>query len=66
LTDGGDCGYIDTLAAACAENGEFESAIKWQTRALELKPGDAEFQKCGKERLELYKSGRPYTEELKK
>ncbi|MGE5141443.1 MAG: tetratricopeptide repeat protein [Rudaea sp.] len=48
----------NTLAAACAETGDFDQAVKWQTKALELasddeKPGLAE-------RLDLYKSRKPY------
>src|SRR5216683_1325448 len=27
--------FLSTLAVACAENGEFEQAVKWQKRALE-------------------------------
>lgn len=33
-----DPGYLDTLAAAYAENGEFDQAIKYATRAVEKSP----------------------------
>jgi tetratricopeptide (TPR) repeat protein len=63
-----DADDADTLAAAYAERGDFESAVKWQTKALELKL-DVLSDKKPEElraRLELYKSGKPYREELKK
>jgi tetratricopeptide (TPR) repeat protein len=52
---------VDTLAAAYAEAGDFENAIKWQERALELSaPTDRdEF----RGRLALFKSHKPYRDE---
>jgi hypothetical protein len=50
----------DTLAAAYAESGDMESAVRWQKRALELNPSDASFQQDGQRRLALYVEGRPY------
>lgn len=47
-----------TLAAAYAETGEFEKAIEWQRKAVEIAP-EGERDGYG-ERLKLYESGRPY------
>jgi serine/threonine-protein kinase len=58
LTEWGEPGYLDTLAAACAECGEFDDAIKWQEKALALiEDGDrrADYQT----RLDLYEEGKP-------
>ncbi len=51
-------GVLNTLAAACAEVGDFEAAVKWQARAVELAPHErqADFEA----RLDLYREGRPY------
>ena len=49
---------IDTLAAACAETGNFADAVKWQEKALELAPAKPKVELQA--RLELYKSGNPY------
>jgi tetratricopeptide (TPR) repeat protein len=54
--------YLDTLAAAHAEAGNFVEAIRWQEKAL----GFAEFLKSSGEaarmRLELYRQEKPYRE----
>ena len=53
--------YIDTLAAAYAEIGDFDEAVRWQQKTL----GDAHFKKdaAAQRRLELYRKMQPYREE---
>lgn len=55
--------FIDTLAAACAEAGDFTSAIKWAEKTLE----DETYAKNGgettRERLTLYRENKPYREQ---
>ena len=50
---------LNILAAACAESGDFESAVKWETRAIELGGDDKQEQEL---RLELYRERKPYHE----
>ena len=59
LTDWKQASYLDTLAAAYAEKGEFEEAVKWQRTAINkgLKSDGA------KGRLSLYHQGKPYRAE---
>jgi tetratricopeptide (TPR) repeat protein len=52
--------YLDTLAAAYAAAGDFQSAYSWQAKAIKLLPGDQEFQREARERLELYAAGISY------
>jgi tetratricopeptide (TPR) repeat protein len=52
---------IDTLAAAYAENGEFENAVEAQQRAIDvLQAGDKESIADYQSRLDLYSQGMPY------
>lgn len=59
--------YFDTLAAAYAENGQFDLAVEWQGKAvadvdaLTQLIGEAETRKA-QERLELFKQGKSYQE----
>ena len=53
---------IDTLAAACAETGDFKRAIELQQQALRTgKPNQTE-QTTMRERLALYQQSKPYRE----
>jgi tetratricopeptide (TPR) repeat protein len=61
LTGWREPGFLDTLAAACAANGQFEEAAQWQRKAMEL---------CREEekpdyqtRLALFEAGRAYVAE---
>ena len=61
LTDWEDANDLENLAAAYAECGQFDEAVKWQTKAVELgtglqDPGEA------RQRIDLYKAGKPYHE----
>lgn len=52
--------YVDTLAAACAEAGDFEEAVRWQQKAID--EAAPQYQQQFAERLALYQSGQPYRE----
>jgi WD40 repeat protein/serine/threonine protein kinase len=64
LTEWKKAQYVDTLAAAYAETGDFESAVKWQKKAISLltEEDPAEWPAEFQERLKLYESGKPYRE----
>jgi tetratricopeptide (TPR) repeat protein len=56
--------FLDTLAAACAEAGQFEEAGNWQKKALELATDlSKEERERSQQRLKLYESGKPYRDE---
>lgn len=66
LTEWAHAGYLDTLAAACAEQGNFGKAVQWQRDAMrdkDLMRRDAADLKA---RLQLYTDGKPYRQPTEK
>ena len=59
LTNWKEPRYLDTLAAANAECGEFRKAVDWEKKAIELSDDQKKINKF-RERLALYEQGRPY------
>jgi len=66
LTGWNDYRYISTLADVHARLGDFDSAVKWQQKAIDLLPEDrSQVPKASyEEQLELYKSNRPLTKAI--
>ena len=64
LVDWKGGGPLDSLAAAYAETGDFDAAIKWEMKALEI-VGTEDKAGC-QARLDLYKAHKPYREEVTK
>jgi serine/threonine-protein kinase len=56
---------LDTLAAAYAEAGQFEEAVRFQIRALEVEDLQLrrDFRKDAKQRLELYRQKKPFRDQ---
>jgi Flp pilus assembly protein TadD len=59
LTGWKDPDVLDTCAAAHAEAGDFENAVKWETRAIDLL-NDEKRKEDFRGRLRLYQARRPY------
>ena len=59
LTDWKNAGFLDTLAAAHAEAADFDAAVKWQTRALDLLNDETQKEDF-RSRLRLYQAKQPY------
>ena len=55
-------GYLDTLAVACAEVGNFEQAIRWQEKALEDVAFRREWGDNARAQLRLFRQRKPYRE----
>src|SRR5262249_57640536 len=62
LTGWKDGGYLDTLAAASAESGDFTEAVRWAKQAVEVGEDDKEELGNMRQRLSLFQAGRPYRE----
>ena len=58
LTEWRDSSLLDVLAAACAEAGEFESAVRWQTTANALRHDGLE-RAAGQSHLKLFEQKKP-------
>jgi tetratricopeptide (TPR) repeat protein len=56
-------GYLDTLAAAYAELGQFDKAVEWQEKALKAGDIPVKDQDAARKRLELFKQKKPYRDE---
>ena len=60
VTEYKEAHILSTLAAACAENGDFPEAIRWSTEAVALGNRDVDEQ-LAKE-LKSYEAGKPWRE----
>jgi len=63
LTGEKDANSLGTLAAAYAEAGEFENAVKTQQKAIDLLPTDDGRLKTAKRHLKRFRERNPYREE---
>jgi tetratricopeptide (TPR) repeat protein len=50
--------FLDTLAAACAEEGDFAAAVKWEKKCLECHPAK-DLEAAAYERVALYERNSP-------
>jgi tetratricopeptide (TPR) repeat protein len=63
LTDARSAYFMATLAAAFAELGKFDQAVKWQRRALESPDYQRDEGEKARQRLKLFEARKPYREE---
>jgi len=56
-------GWVDTLASAYAETGDFKSAVNWEQYALSIPDVPPDLRNELKARLELFQSGKAYHED---
>ena len=61
LTDFKQANFMDTLGAAYAMNGDFDNAVKYQEKAVELAENEQDKKYFGIH-LKKFKEGKPYME----
>jgi hypothetical protein len=54
--------HLGTYAAACAEAGDFDEAVKWQRTSLASGLPDSDMESA-RQRLELYEQKKPFHQE---
>lgn len=57
-------GYLDTVAACYAANGDFAAAARLQQQAVDGAPADGASAEVMRDRLALYKAGKAYVQAL--
>jgi tetratricopeptide (TPR) repeat protein len=63
LTGGKNAPALDTLAVAFAANGDFDSALRWQSQAIERGANESADERAGfLQRYKLYEARKPYIE----
>jgi len=62
LTAANNASFLDTLAAACAEAGDFHAAIKWQQKAVGLLATKDPLRPEIESRLLLYQANKQFHE----
>ncbi len=63
MTDWKSARAARSLASSLAETGDFQSAVMWQKKALELLPAGKIAKRVSYERcLDAFKNGKPYRE----
>jgi len=60
LTHWNDPECLNSLAAACADVGDYTSAVKWQSRGVELLPRDDKNRAVFRRRMFIYEAKHPY------
>ena len=57
-----DPASLEALAAALAASGDFDTALRWQTKALDGLPADSPARAAARDRFERYRQQKPWRE----